>query len=85
MPVKEADFSMMIHAKHASQHGFTKSVLASVDTDVMVLALFQWSSLHELGVLERWVRTGVKDSTRRLSVHVIHRFMGQGFSSLLPC
>ena len=38
----------------------------------MILALFHWPSLHQLGVGEMWVRTGVGDSTRLLPVHVIH-------------
>lgn len=48
--VKETDSRMMTHEKHASQHGFTKIVLASTDYDVMVLGLFHWPSLHQLGV-----------------------------------
>lgn len=84
MSVEEADFRMMIHAKHASQHCFTKIALASAGTDVMVLALSHWPSLHQLGVHEMWVRTGVGDSTRLLPVHVIHKNMGQDLCSLLP-
>ena len=40
LSIEEADFRMMIHSKHASQHGFTKIVLVSADTDIIVLALF---------------------------------------------
>ena len=84
LSVEEADFRMMIHAKHASQHGFTRIVLVSADTDIIVLALFHWPTLHQLGVQEMWVRTGVGDSTRLLPVHVIHKKMGQDLCALLP-
>ena len=63
LSVEEADFRMMIHSKHASQHGFTKIALVSADTDIFVFALFHWSTLHQLGLQELWVRTGVADST----------------------
>ena len=84
LSVEEADFRMMIHAKHASQHGFTKIVLVSADTDVMVLALFHWPSLHQLGVGAMWVHTGVGDSTRLLPVHFFLKDMSQDLCSLLP-
>lgn len=35
----EADFRMQIQLKHASQCGFTKIILASAETD-MILSLF---------------------------------------------
>lgn len=84
LSVEEADFRMLIHSKHACQCGFTKIVLVSADTDIMVLALFHWATLHQLGVEEMWVRTGVGDSTRLLPVHAIHQKMGQNLCSLLP-
>ena len=84
LSVEEADFRMIIHSKHASQHGFTKIVLVSADTDIMVLALFHWATLLQLGVQEMWVRTGVGDSTRLLPVHAIHEKTGQVLCSLLP-
>ena len=84
LSVEEADFRMMIHSKHASQHGFTKIALVSADTDIFVLALFHWPTPHQLGLQELWVRTGVADFTRLLPVHAIHQKMGQDLCTLLP-
>lgn len=74
---------MLIRLKHACLCGFNKVVLVSAGTDIMVLALFHWATLHELGVQELWLLTGVGDTTRLLPVHVIHIKIGQNVCSFL--
>ena len=50
---EEADTRLVLHAYHASQSGYRKILIRTVDTDVVVLAV---SRVQHLSVDEIWMR-----------------------------
>ena len=71
------------HAIHATQTGAKRLVILSGDTDVMVLALYFNTDLKTNGLSELWVRAGVGDSTRYITLHLVFE-MNPEFCSVLP-
>ena len=49
---EEADMRLLLHAADAARRGYTKVMVRTVDTDVVVIAVpkFQYLSLSELGL-----------------------------------
>lgn len=52
---EEADTRLVLHAYHASQFGYRKILIRTVDTDVVVLAV---SRVQDLSVDEIWIAFG---------------------------
>ena len=82
--VEEADARIVPHAMHAVRSGIERILVLSGDTDVFVLLMFYWSSLHSEGLKELWIRAGVANSTRYIPVHTLAPRVGTGLCCLLP-
>lgn len=52
---EEADNRLVLHAYHASQFGYRKILIKTVDTDVVVLAV---SRVQDVSVDEIWIAFG---------------------------
>ena len=71
---EEADTRMLLHAADAVQCGFTKILLRTVDTDVLVLAIAFVEKLQEFQgnqTIELWVRFGTGAHLRYVAAHDI--------------
>ena len=77
---EEADTRLLLHAKHAAPD-FTRIVVQSPDTDVLVLCCSQFSLL---GCDELWFHTGTRDKTRYIPVHSISVSIGSSLCKALP-
>ena len=64
---------MFIHAADAIQSGFTKIIVRSVDTDVLVLAVALVQKLQALASesIQLWVTFGTGEHLRYLAAHEI--------------
>lgn len=77
---EEADTRLLLHAADAGKCGFTKVMLRTVDTDVLVIAI---ATFHELALSELWIAFGVGKHFRFMPVHDIASSMGQQKSRAL--
>ena len=80
-PHEEADTRLLLHAHHASQCGYRKILIRTVDTDVLVLAV---SRVQDLSVDEIWMAFGPGKHFRYLPVHSIAVKLGPQRSRALP-
>ena len=78
---KEADTRLVLHAYHASQSGYRKILIRTVDTDVVMLAV---SRVQHLSVDEIWIPFGTGKHFRYLPVHSIAEQLGPQRSKALP-
>ena len=76
-----ADTRLVLHAYHASQSGYRKIIIRTVDTDVVVLAV---SRVQHLSVDEIWIAFGTGKHFRYLPVHSIAEQLGPQRSKALP-
>lgn len=81
--IEEADVRLIPHALHAVNHGSTRIVILSNDTDVMVLALHYWDILKCHGLQELWMRAGVANTTRYVPLHILAERLGHETCSTL--
>ena len=65
---EEADTRMLLHAQDAAQDGLRRAMLRTVDTDVVVIAIFMFP---EIAASELWVAFGVGKYFRYLAIHEI--------------
>lgn len=85
---EEADFRLLLHAKHAA--GTNECIIVkSVDSDVAIISL---EHFHELGCQSLWFATGTAEHTRYIPVHMLAATLGQevcnsilGLHSLTGC
>ena len=78
---EEADTRLMLHAYHASQSGYRKILIRTVDTDIVVLAV---SRVHDFSVDEIWIAIGTGKHFRYLPIHSIAEQLGPERSRALP-
>ena len=78
---EEADMRLVLHAYHASQCGYRKILIRTVDTDVLVLAV---ARVQDLSVNEIWMAFGTGKHFRYLPVHSIAEKLGPQRSRALP-
>ena len=78
---EEADTRLVLHAYHASQSGYRKILIRTVDTDVVVLAV---SRVQDLSVDEIWIAFGTGKHFRYLPIHSIAEQLGPQRSKDLP-
>ena len=78
---EEADTRMLLHCWHASQCGSKKLAIRTVDTDVVVLAIFCY---QQLNVNELWIHFGVGKNVRLLPVHAISKTLGPKMCQAMP-
>ncbi len=57
---------MMLHLCHPAKEGHTKAYLRTVDTDVVILAIYH---SYELGLAELWGGFGSSKSFKEISIH----------------
>ena len=77
---EEADTRLLLHAADAARRGYTKVMVRTVDTDVVVIAVakFQYLSLSEL-----WIEFGVGKHLKYLPAHDISCSIGEEKSQAL--
>ena len=63
---EEADTRLLLHAKHAAHDDHTNILIRTVDSDVVVLALF---AFHSIDVSELWVAFGVGKYKHYVPIH----------------
>ena len=78
---EEADTRIFVHAKDIYQKGMKKIMIRTVDTDVVVLAVY---AMNELIFDEMWIHFGVGKKSRFIPVHEIHRSLGIDKANALP-
>jgi hypothetical protein len=80
---EEADTRMILHVASATAAGFSKILIRTVDTDVVVLAI---ACFHRLSVpvSELWVAFGAGKHLRYLPIHLLATLLGSDRSCALP-
>ena len=63
---EEADTRIFLHVKHMSRNGCDKVMIQTVDTDVVMLAIY---SFNELQLSELWIEFGTGIHKRWLPIH----------------
>lgn len=66
---EEADSRILLHVFHAVQHGHTKILVKTVDTDVVVIAVSLFDELKKIMLEDFWISFGVGKSTRCIAIH----------------
>ena len=79
---EEADTRMLLHVAHAAQHGHSRILVRTVDTDVVVLAVMVAQRLPAED--EVWLAFGTGKSFRYLAAHQIAACLGPEKSCALP-
>ena len=79
---EEADSRMLLHVTHAAQHGRHQVLIRTVDTDVVVLAVFAITYLP--AGCELWVAFGTSKSFRYMAANQIAVSLGPEMSCALP-
>jgi len=79
---EEADGRMLLHAKHAVNTGLGNITIRTVDSDVVVIAIYACSHLTEMKTL--WIDFGVGKSRRMIPVHELCRHLQHSVVSNLP-
>ena len=70
---EEADTRLLLHVADAANQGFTKVMVRTVDTDVVVISV---AAFHQIQLSELWVAFGTGKHFRYLSVHDICKRIG---------
>ena len=78
---EEADSHMLLHVTHAAQHGHHQMLILTVDTDVMVLAVFAITYLP--AGCEVWLAFRTGKSFRYMAAHQIAASLGPEMSCML--
>jgi hypothetical protein len=65
---EEADTRMMLHLHCAAEQGHTKANPRTVDTDVVILAIYHF---HELCLTELWIEFGSGKTFKEIPIHHI--------------
>ena len=81
---EEADTRMLLHVQDALQQGHKKTLLRTVDTDVLVLAEAFLQQVTEGEHLDLWAAFGTGNNFRHIVAHEIATKLGQEVSKALP-
>jgi hypothetical protein len=74
---EEADTRIVIHVRHAVEHGAKTVVVRTVDTDVVVILLGLLSSLFSAsGLFKLWVAFGSGKKFRFINVNTVFHHLG---------
>ena len=79
---EEADTRMLLHANHAAHHGHHKIPIWTVDTDVVILAVYVAQVVGSQ--CELWLAFGTGKQFRYLSAHGIANAFGPEKAQALP-
>jgi len=80
-PQEEADTRMFLHVADALEKGYRKVMIRTVDTDVLILAVYAASFATDA---EIWLAFGVGKNLRYIPAHQIAKEMGEERSRALP-
>ena len=80
---EEADTRMMLHAAAAMKCGHRKIAIRTVDTDVVVLAVWVVQECHRL-IDELWLAFGTGKKFRYIAAHELYASLGPEKSKSLP-
>ena len=78
---EEADTGMFLRAKHAASLGHIKLLMRTVDSDIVIIAIFLF---HLLGLKELWISYGKGKHYRDIPIHIICNNLGESKSHALP-
>ena len=78
---EEVDTRIMLHVYIASQCGYRKVMVRTIDTDVVVLAV---SKMQDIDVDELWIAFGTGKHFRYLAIHGIAAQLGPQKAKALP-
>ena len=78
---EEADTRLLLHVYDASLKGLRKISIVTVDTDVVVIALYHFFSLN---VEELWIEIGVGQYRRWLPIHLYANMLKEEVCRALP-
>jgi len=78
---EEADGRLLLHSLHCSKKGFTKVMIRSVDTDVVILAI---AAFQNLQLDELWIAFGLKIHFRYIPIHQHFENIGEQKAKALP-
>ena len=78
---EEADKRIMLHVYIASQCGYRRVMIRTIDTDVVVLAV---SKMQDIVVDELWIAFGTGKHFRYLAIHDIAAQLGHQKAKALP-
>ena len=78
----EADTRILLHVLDATQSGFTKVGVRTVDTDVIAIGIGAFESIE--GIEEFWVFFGTGVNRRVFAIHEIVSSLGSNRSGALP-
>ena len=79
---EEAETRMLLHVSHTALHGHHQFLIRTVDTDVVVLAVFAITQLP--AGCELWLAFGTGKSFRYLAAHQIPACLRPEMSCALP-
>lgn len=81
---EEADARLLLHVWHASTfEGHTKITIKTVDSDVVVLAIYAFPYMLE-NIEELWVEYGTGKNLQYLPIHQIQQKLSPSVPNLLP-
>ncbi|KAK3864617.1 hypothetical protein Pcinc_029712 [Petrolisthes cinctipes] len=75
----EADLRVLLHVDDWAKNEYTKCIVLSSDTDVIVALLYHMQTFAKHDLQELWVRAGVGDKTRYLPLHNLYKTLGHQF------
>ena len=78
---READDQMFLHAMDLSRQGYNKLCVVSPDSDVVIIALYDY---WKLVVDELWVEYGVGKVRKWLTIHAYATELGKPICHALP-
>ena len=73
---------MLLHVQHAVTHGHSNVVIRTVDSDVVIIAVYTYRMIH--GIQHLWIDFGVGKSRRYIAVHEISTELPPYISENLP-
>lgn len=82
---EEADTRIVVHLLHALQQGNMKVKVRTVDTDILVILIGQFFSLHRLcSEIDLWVAFGVGKDYCHYNINTLFHNLGNTMSRSLP-
>ena len=74
---EEADTRMMLHAKHAKDHGYCNTIIKTPDTDVFVICLSLICQINTSIIFN----TGTRDKTRMIHLNEVKENLSKRFTT----
>lgn len=79
---EEADGRLLLHAQHAGKTGLSNVTIRTVDSDVVVIAVYAFSRMS--GIETLWIDFGVGKSRKMIPIHEVCRGIPHSVASNLP-